>query len=76
MKNEKTNVLIIDDDPGIGEMLKTLLGFSGYRAVVSDKLLRAKENIIKNSTDIVILDVGFLVWMAQKFAQILNGMRK
>ncbi len=57
MENGKTKVLIIDDDPAIGEMLKTLLEFSDYKAVVSDKPLQAKENIIKHNADIVILDV-------------------
>lgn len=57
MKNGKANVLIIDDDPGIGEMLKTLLEFSDYKAVISDKPLQAKKNIQKYSADIILLDV-------------------
>ncbi|WP_029038294.1 response regulator [Salinimicrobium xinjiangense] len=57
MKNAKANVLIIDDDPGIGEMLKTLLEFSDYKAVVSDKPLQAKKNIQKYNADIILLDV-------------------
>ena len=57
MENGQAKVLIIDDDKAIGEMLKTLLEYSNYKAVVSDKPLQAKENIIKYNADIVILDV-------------------
>ena len=56
-EQEQAKVLIIDDDPAIGEMLKTLLEFSNYKAAVSDKPLQAKENIIRHEVDIVILDV-------------------
>lgn len=57
MTKAQAKILIIDDDPAIGEMLKTLLEFSNYEATVSDKPLQAKEIILKFNPDIVILDV-------------------
>lgn len=57
MTKERAKILIIDDDPAIGEMLKTLLEFSNYEATVSDNPLQAKEMILKLNPDIVILDV-------------------
>lgn len=57
MKNGRARVLIIDDDLAIGEMLKTLLEFNNYKAAVSDKPLQAKQNILKQKADVVILDV-------------------
>ena len=57
MENEKAKILIIDDDPGIGEMLKTLLEFNDYTARVTDKPLQAREIIMEYAPDIVLLDV-------------------
>jgi DNA-binding response OmpR family regulator len=57
MKNEGDKILIIDDDPGIGEMLKTLLEFNGYEVLVSDKPLQAKDTIMQYRPDVILLDV-------------------
>lgn len=57
MAEAQAKILIIDDDPAIGEMLKTLLEFNNYVVTVSDKPLRTRENILKLKPDIVIMDV-------------------
>lgn len=55
--NSKTKILVIDDDSGIGEMLKTLLEFYGYEVVVSEKPEEAEEIITTQHIDLVILDM-------------------
>lgn len=54
---KKTNILVIDDDSGIGEMLKTLLEFYGYEVIVTEKPDEAEEIIEKYKIDLVILDM-------------------
>ncbi len=53
----KTNILVIDDDSGIGEMLKTLLEFYGYGVTVTEKPDEAEMLIEKHQIDLVILDM-------------------
>ncbi len=57
MDKSTDRILIIDDDPGIGEMLKTLLEFDGYEALVLDKPMEAGEIILDYKPDLIILDV-------------------
>ena len=57
MRNEKTKVLVVDDDSGIGEMLKTLLEFYDFEVVVSERPDEAEELIEKHHIDLVMLDM-------------------
>jgi DNA-binding response OmpR family regulator len=58
MDNEnKTRILIVDDDSGIGEMLKTLLEFYGYEVTVTEKPDETESLIAKENIDLVILDM-------------------
>ena len=52
-----TKILVVDDDSGIGEMLKTLLEFYGYEVIVTEKPLMAEELIQQENIDIVLLDM-------------------
>jgi len=52
-----TKILVVDDDSGIGEMLKTLLEFYGYEVTVTEKPLLAEELIQQENIDIVLLDM-------------------
>mgnify|MGYP005829156145 FL=1 len=52
-----TKILVVDDDSGIGEMLKTLLEFYGYEVDVTEKPLKAEELIQEKKIDIVLLDM-------------------
>ncbi len=52
-----TKILVVDDDSGIGEMLKTLLEFYGYEVLVTEKPLMAEELIQQENIDIVLLDM-------------------
>ncbi|HKL35964.1 MAG TPA: response regulator [Salegentibacter sp.] len=52
-----TKILVVDDDSGIGEMLKTLLEFYGYEVTVTEKPLIAEELIQQEKIDLVLLDM-------------------
>lgn len=54
---KNTKILVVDDDSGIGEMLKTLLEFYGYEVIVTEKPLLAEELIQRENIDIVLLDM-------------------
>ena len=54
---DKTKVLVVDDDSGIGEMLKTLLEFNGYEVTVTEQPHETAEIIQKENIDIVMLDM-------------------
>lgn len=50
-------ILIVDDDAGIGEMLKTLLEFSGYEVMVTENPHHTGDLILQNGVDLVLLDM-------------------
>lgn len=54
---DKKRILVVDDDAGIGEMLKTLLEFYDFEVVVTEKPDEAEELIIRNNIDLVLLDM-------------------
>jgi DNA-binding response OmpR family regulator len=54
---EKTKILVVDDDSGIGEMLKTLLEFYGFEVTVTEKPEEAEELIQQKEIDLVMLDM-------------------
>ncbi|CAM4094911.1 response regulator [Gillisia limnaea] len=56
MTNSK-KILVVDDDSGIGEMLKTLLEFYEYQVTVTEKPDEAEDLIVKNNIDLVLLDM-------------------
>lgn len=53
----KAKILVVDDDSGIGEMLKTLLEFYGYKVVVTEQPEEAEEIILEKDIDLVMLDM-------------------
>ena len=54
---EKKKILVVDDDSGIGEMLKTLLEFYDFEVTVSEKPDETEEIISEKNIDVVILDM-------------------
>lgn len=54
-KNAK--ILVVDDDSGIGEMLKTLLEFNDFRVTVTEKPGETEKIILEEEIDLVILDM-------------------
>ena len=57
MERNNTKILVVDDDKGIGEMLKMLLEMNGYEVMVSEKPEKTEENIIAHDIDLVLLDM-------------------
>lgn len=55
--DEKTKILVVDDDSGIGEMLKTLLEFYGFEVTVTEKPDKAEDIIKEQGIDLVMLDM-------------------
>lgn len=54
--SKNTKILVVDDDSGIGEMLKTLLEFYDYQVEVTEKPMEARDLIKKHKIDLVLLD--------------------
>ncbi len=54
---DKRKILVVDDDAGIGEMLKTLLEFYGFIVIVSNKPGETQDRIVKEDIDLVLLDM-------------------
>lgn len=52
-----TKVLIIDDDPDIGRMIKILLEYKGFSATVIERTGQAAEIIRNNGINLVIMDM-------------------
>lgn len=51
-------ILIVEDDKTLQEELKNLLNNASYNAVVLDDFFNAKETILKNSPDLILLDIN------------------
>lgn len=49
-------ILIVDDDPSIGCMIKDILEFQDHEVTLSQKPLETKANILKNDIELVLLD--------------------
>lgn len=54
---KKIKLLVVDDDSGIGEMLKTLLEFYGYEVEVTEQPEETESIILKKEIDLVLLDM-------------------
>lgn len=54
---ENNKILVVDDDSGIGEMLKTLLEFYDYKVTVTAKPEETERLIVENNIDLVMLDM-------------------
>lgn len=55
--NTTKKILVVDDDAGISEMLKTLLEFSGYQVAVTQNGDAAQSHVEKGNVDLVVLDM-------------------
>ena len=57
MNKTAYRILVIDDDPDIGIMIKMILEYSGYSVLVSDRGDQAEELIRNNHVDLLIMDM-------------------
>jgi len=55
--NRTTQILVLDDDPDIGTMIKMMLEYKGYAVTVSDRAEQAEEVLRNNNIDLIIMDM-------------------
>ncbi len=51
------NILVVDDDPDIGIMLKMMLEFKGYDVTLLNRADKTYDVLNNNNIDLVILDM-------------------
>lgn len=54
---ENARILVVDDDSGIGEMLKTLLEFYDFEVTVTEQPDETEKLIAQHDIDLVMLDM-------------------
>lgn len=57
MQKNKQTILVIDDDPDIGTMMKMMLEYKGYTALVSERADEAMSTINSDRVDLIIMDM-------------------
>ncbi|TMI92141.1 MAG: response regulator [Bacteroidetes bacterium] len=55
--NNNTRILVLDDDPDIGTMIKMMLEYKGYSVTVSDRAELAQQTLNSGGVDLVIMDM-------------------
>lgn len=55
--NNKTKILVLDDDTDIGTMIKMMLEYKGYSVTVSERADQAAEVLQNNGVDLIIMDM-------------------
>src|SRR6266487_2194870 len=55
--NKHTRILVLDDDPDIGTMIKMMLEYKGYSVTLSDRAEQAEEVLRNNNIDLIIMDM-------------------
>lgn len=55
--NTPDRILVVDDDPGIGELLVSALGFAGFEVTAVTEVTAALKAITDGSVDALVLDV-------------------
>jgi len=57
MQNTSNHILVVDDDPDIGLMIKTMLEYHGYSVVVTDRPEKAEELLASRHFDLLVMDM-------------------
>jgi DNA-binding response OmpR family regulator len=57
MTNQKNQILVVDDDPGIRELLERYLGEQGYEVASVENGEALDHYLTQNHTDLIILDL-------------------
>lgn len=55
--NKKARILVLDDDPDIGTMIKMMLEYKGYTVMVSDRADLAQQILNNGGVDLIIMDM-------------------
>lgn len=54
----KTNILVVEDDPPVRNLITTALKSAGYRCSTADKGQMAIQEVASNNPEIILLDLG------------------
>jgi two-component system response regulator RpaA len=57
MQQHEEKILVVDDDPDIGTMLKMMLEFKGHSAVVAESEEQADKLLKENHINLIIMDM-------------------
>jgi len=57
MQKNGEKILVVDDDPDIGMMLKMMLEFKGHNAVVAESEEQANKLLHENDIHLIIMDM-------------------
>ena len=57
MEKNKYEILVLDDDPDIGMMIKMMLEYKGYSVMLVERAERAETVIRENHVDLLIMDM-------------------
>jgi len=55
--NKNARILVLDDDPDIGTMIKMMLEYKGYMVTVSDRADMAQQVLHNGKVDLIIMDM-------------------
>jgi DNA-binding response OmpR family regulator len=55
--DKRKNILVLDDDPDIGTMIKMMLEYKGYSVKVSERADQAAEALQDSHVDLIIMDM-------------------
>jgi DNA-binding response OmpR family regulator len=55
--NQTARILVVDDDPDIGVMLKMMLEYKGYSTVVAERAEEAMEALDADNIKLIIMDM-------------------
>lgn len=58
MANNKYKILLVEDDPGIRSIMKTMLETADYQVIAADTCMLGKTLYTSYQPDVVILDLG------------------
>src|SRR5678815_2230498 len=57
MVNPGPRILVVDDDPDIGIMLKMMLEYKGFKAVVVDSAAKAEKILQADNIQLILMDM-------------------
>jgi DNA-binding response OmpR family regulator len=57
MNKSACRILILDDDPDIGIMIKTMLEYKGYSVIVADRAEKAEQIFRIENINLLIMDM-------------------
>jgi DNA-binding response OmpR family regulator len=57
MKENGQTILVLDDDPDIGNMIRMILELRGFRVLVAERADQARAIVHEHPVDLVIMDL-------------------